>query len=250
MLTAPLFSIIVTVYNLQAYLDRLLTSVVNQTYPKLQIIIIDDGSTDGSGALAEAWAKKDARIEVHHQENAGVSAARNAGLRYVQGTYLTLVDGDDWLEPNYAEFMMHRFATQPVQLVVCGFYLDPPGKSAATRVEAGLYNRRQYLYRLLRPAGSVRGYTWNKAYCTELIQRHQLRFDTDLNLMEDQVFNTDYARVSEQFYLDSTPYYHYYQRSDSLVNRFNLHKVRDMMVANQRTYQRMKKSYRQHHACD
>lgn len=250
MLASPLFSIIVTVYNLCPYLDRLLTSVVRQTYTPLQIIVIDDGSTDGSGERAEIWARKDARIEVYHQKNAGVSSARNLGLHHVRGSYLTLIDGDDWLEPNYAEFMMHSFANHPVQLVACGFYLDPPGKAVLPRIKAGVYHRRQYLYRLLKPAGSVRGYTWNKAYRTDLIQEHQLRFATDLNLMEDQVFNTDYAHFSEQFYLTSTPYYHYCQRSDSLVNRFNLSKVRDIMVANQRTYQRMKKSYRQHHFFD
>ena len=99
----PVISIIVPVYNVAPFLSRCLDSLVGQTYENLEIICVDDGSTDGSAAILDACAAKDSRIKVIHQENAGVSVARNRGLDAATGEFVTFVDADDWLEPDADE---------------------------------------------------------------------------------------------------------------------------------------------------
>ena len=102
----PLLSVIVPVYNAEKYLDRCVRSIVNQTYKNLEIILINDGSTDRSGAMCDEWADADARIQVVHSENHGVSHARNMGLDLARGDWITFVDNDDWIEPDMYEFMI------------------------------------------------------------------------------------------------------------------------------------------------
>ena len=99
-LMEDLISVIVPVYNVEAYLDRCMYSVLNQTYQNLEILLIDDGSTDGSPALCDAYAAKDRRIKVLHKPNGGLSDARNAGLALAQGAYIGYVDSDDWIESD------------------------------------------------------------------------------------------------------------------------------------------------------
>ena len=96
----PLLSIIIPVYNVKPYLDRCVQSVLAQSYSNMELILIDDGSTDGSSLLCDKWAAKDSRIIVIHKENGGVSSARNAGLEMYKGEYLTFIDPDDFLSAN------------------------------------------------------------------------------------------------------------------------------------------------------
>ena len=96
-----LITIIIPIYNVEKYLRECLDSVINQTYKKLQIILIDDGSNDNSGKICDEYKEKDNRIEVMHKANGGVSSARNAGLKIAKGDYITFVDGDDYLDKDY-----------------------------------------------------------------------------------------------------------------------------------------------------
>jgi len=102
----PLVSIIVPVYGVEGYLDTCLTSLVNQMYRNLEILLIDDGSPDRCPELCDAWAKKDPRIRVFHTENRGVSHARNVGLDQATGDYIGFVDSDDWVDPDMYEVMV------------------------------------------------------------------------------------------------------------------------------------------------
>ena len=95
-MSGPLISVIVPVYNVEPYLTACVESVLRQTYSNLEVILLDDGSTDGSGRLCDGFAQKDARVRAVHQQNSGVSAARNAGLDMAKGDYLYFLDGDDW----------------------------------------------------------------------------------------------------------------------------------------------------------
>ena len=98
-LLRPLLSVIVPVYNVAPYLDQCLGSILSCGYSELEVIVVDDGSTDGSPALCDAWAERDARLRVIHQPNAGQSAARNRALEQMRGDYFTFVDADDWVAP-------------------------------------------------------------------------------------------------------------------------------------------------------
>ena len=102
----PLVSILVPVYNVEAYLPQCLDSLVGQTYPHLQIVLIDDGSTDGSWRVMQEYASRDERIEIYHQENQGVGATRNHLLEKIKGDYVLFVDSDDWVEENHIETLL------------------------------------------------------------------------------------------------------------------------------------------------
>ena len=101
----PLLSVIVPVYNVKDYVERCVDSIINQTYRNLEILIVDDGSTDGSGALCDVLAGRDSRIRVFHTANGGLSAARNVGIDAASGALIGFVDSDDWIEPDMYEFL-------------------------------------------------------------------------------------------------------------------------------------------------
>lgn len=116
-----LISVIIPVYNVAAYLPQCLESVLSQSCSDLQVILIDDGSTDASGAICDEYAAKDPRVVVIHQKNGGAAAAKNAGLRAATGKYLSFVDSDDYLEPGAYEHMLHLLHTYNADVVQCAF---------------------------------------------------------------------------------------------------------------------------------
>lgn len=118
----PLISVIVPIYRVERYLSKCVESILNQTYRHLEIILVDDGSPDGSGAICDEFAEKDSRIRVIHKENGGLSDARNAGIQVAGGEYLAFVDGDDWIEPDMYEAMLGLTEKYGAKLVCAGRY--------------------------------------------------------------------------------------------------------------------------------
>lgn len=118
-MASPLISIIVPIYNVEKYLPCCLDSILAQTYQNLEIILVDDGSPDGCGAICDAYASRDSRIKVVHQANGGVAAARNAGLDRATGDYIGFVDPDDWIEPTMYEVMMHHITKENCDGAAC-----------------------------------------------------------------------------------------------------------------------------------
>ena len=116
-----LVSVIVPVYNVEAYLDECLESICSQTYRNLEIILADDGSTDKSGEICDIWQAKDPRIRVIHQQNAGVSCARNAGLEICTGDLISFVDSDDWLDLQMFEKLVSCLSENDADAAMCGF---------------------------------------------------------------------------------------------------------------------------------
>lgn len=120
---APLISIIIPVYNAEKYLAECLVSVINQTYQNLEVILINDGSNDSSLQIAQAFQQKDARLKVISQDNAGVAAARNRGLRSVTGAFISFVDSDDWISPDHLESLYRTIEQHSVDIAVCDISL-------------------------------------------------------------------------------------------------------------------------------
>ena len=118
----PQISVIVPVYKVERYLRRCVQSILNQTHSNLEVILVDDGSPDGSGALCDEFAKQDSRVQVIHKDNGGLSDARNAGLSIARGDYVTFVDSDDWIEPDAYEAMLALAEESGAQLVCAGRY--------------------------------------------------------------------------------------------------------------------------------
>lgn len=117
-----LVSVIVPVYNVEKYLARCVNSILNQTYRNLEVILVDDGAKDNSGAICDGFAQKDSRVRVIHKENGGLSSARNAGIDIAQGAYLEFVDSDDWLEEDAVEKLLQCALRNQVELVIGGRY--------------------------------------------------------------------------------------------------------------------------------
>lgn len=116
-----LVSIIVPVYNREAYVEQCINSLINQTYKNIEIIVVDDGSTDRSGEICETFASEDVRVKVVHQENGGVSHARNVGVSHAQGEYISFVDSDDYVTPEYVEYLLGLLETKGAELACCNF---------------------------------------------------------------------------------------------------------------------------------
>ena len=120
--TDPLVSVIVPAYRTEPYLNRCVASVAAQTYARLEIILVDDGSPDACGQMCDEWSGKDPRIQVIHKTNGGLSDARNAGLNQAKGEYITFVDSDDWVEPDLIAYLMQGIRQKQAQVAVCNFY--------------------------------------------------------------------------------------------------------------------------------
>ena len=130
---APLISVIMPVYNTRAYLEKSLDSVLGQTWRALELIVVDDGSTDGSGELCDEYARRDPRVRVIHQENGGVSRARNRGLDAARGAYIAWLDSDDYMKPEMLERLMRALTEHGKQIAMCNYINVKEGEAPEER---------------------------------------------------------------------------------------------------------------------
>lgn len=162
-------SIIVPVYNVSAYLDECIESLVCQSYRNLEILLVDDGSKDNSGEICDRWGEKDARIRVIHKVNAGAASARNAGLDAATGAFVCFVDSDDVVLPEYVQTLVKALETQRADAAVCGFYFwsREGQKSCLTETAPGVYDCQGYMLRFLQDWSC--SLLWNKIFTKEAI---------------------------------------------------------------------------------
>lgn len=216
-----LVSVIIPVYNLMEYLPRCLASVAKQTYQNIEVIMVNDGSSDESELTMEAMTHVDRRFHlINHDHNQGVSAARNTALSVARGKYALFVDGDDWLELGYIEHFVTDIAAGDYDLVVNPYITEKAEKDAPRvpsehQTEPRELTRRQFLDGVRSPIGQVRGYLWNKIYRMDIIRKNRLRFDTDVTMMEDELFTVEYAVRAQSFYYGGCADYHYVTHTGS-----------------------------------
>lgn len=212
----PQISVIAPIYKVELYLDRCVQSIVNQTYTNLEIILVDDGSPDNCGAMCNAWAEKDSRIKVVHKENGGLSDARNAGLAVANGSLVSFIDSDDWIEPDFIEALYHAMERAGAQIAGCGVaYVDESGAVLRQRAVAPLekMDRIEALRRLVLEDG-VYQTVWNKLYRREVVDGilfEKGRYNED-DFWTYQVFD----RI-ERLALVDKPMYNYLQRGGSIM---------------------------------
>lgn len=164
-------SVIVPVYQVEAYLDKCVQSIVNQTYSELEIILVDDGSPDRCGQMCDAWAEKDSRIRVIHKENGGLSDARNAGLAVSTGQLVSFIDSDDWIEPDFLQTLYDALQQHDAQIAECGIRLvDEAGHILSQRGpgKSETIGKIEALRRLVLEDG-VYQTVWNKLYRRDMI---------------------------------------------------------------------------------
>ena len=217
-------SVIVPVYNCKEYLPKCIESILNQTYPQFQLILIDDGSSDGSGEICDTFAAKDRRIQVIHQKNQGVSAARNAGLDAAAGEYLLFVDSDDQIAADTIETSLNGFVDDTIDVVVFGVtkIRERESSQQPLPMEVGIYAKEEMLYGILKDyAGFGAGYPWNKVWRTGVFGGPAgiPRFDRDLYYFEDLEWVTRMLLQTQKAILLPEHLYQYYVRSDSATNK-------------------------------
>ena len=212
----PLISVIVPVYNVAAWLPRCVDSVLAQTYQNLEILLIDDGSTDASGEICDAYAEKDPRIRVIHKKNGGLSSARNAGLDVSNGQYLGFVDSDDWIEPEMYAEMLALMVRNEAQLVCAGRY-DVDGDTG--RKTIGLCPKRQERVTGEELAGRI--FLWDhcdSSACDKLYRRELfdgIRYPEG-KTCEDVPVTYRLALKAHRAVLCDKPLYNYFHRSGSI----------------------------------
>ena len=159
---ATMISVIVPVYNVEPYLRKCLDSIVYQTYKNLEILVVDDGSTDECGRICDEYEEKDERIRVFHTENRGLSCARNLGLDEARGEWIGFVDSDDWIEPDMYEVLLKEALETGADVVDCGVYWESPGKTVEIKKQYHVLTGRDALRELLHQ--KIYNAVWNKLW--------------------------------------------------------------------------------------
>lgn len=211
-----LISVIIPVYNVEKYLKRCLDSVISQTYENLEIILIDDGSTDTSGKICDEYAIKDKRIRVIHKENGGLSSARNAGLDVAVGNYVTMIDSDDFVLKNHIETMYNQIVKYNADVAAVGFNIFFDGDNETLQYnnpDVILHDRESVIKELLH-IGSIKQSAWGKLYRLELF--NDIRYPVG-KLYEDlAVIYKIMLKTDKTVYIDAA-LYQYYMRENSIM---------------------------------
>ena len=205
-----MISIIVPVYMVEKYLPKCIESILNQTYKKFELILIDDGSPDNCPQICDEYAKKDSRIVVVHQKNKGVSAARNAGLDLAKGKYIGFVDPDDFVAPEMYETMRGEMERRQVELAICGYdYFDENGNVDTNRLykirENELLTQKEVMNRFSDMPPSIRHGVVNKLFKKNLLR--EMRFIEGLHSSEDVFFLNEYVSKVKNAIMIHQPFY-------------------------------------------
>ena len=216
----PLVTIIVPIYNAAESLFRCVESICAQTYQNLEIILIDDGSTDDSLLLCRQCSYCDGRVSVLTQENQGVSAARNNALLAATGKYVQFVDSDDWIDENMTSLMVQRAEQYDADLVISHFCRVEGEKMSIHGIfdTSECMDQSTFTDALIHhPADFYFGVMWNKLYRRDIIAQHRIFCQEQLNWCEDFLFNLTYILHAQKFCAIRTPLYYYVKNDKSLT---------------------------------
>jgi glycosyltransferase involved in cell wall biosynthesis len=217
-----LVSVIVPVYNVESMLRRCVDSILAQTYRNLEIILVDDGSSDRSGEMCDEYAKQDARIRVIHQPNGGLPVARNAGLDVATGAYIAFIDADDRVEPELIEHQVRNALENDAEISICGYLIidwngkiqhSDPFRREPRSNNGKVYSGSESVRALLE--GCIAFNVWNKLYFAEMLRG--LRFDSDQTRVEDAAFNYFAVQRAKRVAILHEYLYVYIRRAGSIT---------------------------------
>lgn len=221
-------SIIIPVYNTEKYIERCITSVLGQTYQNIEVICVDDGSTDMSGSILDELGQTDKRLFVVHKKNEGVTEARNLALEYASGDYIGFVDSDDYLEETMYEELVRVMEEKDVDIVTCGYYMayDSHVEQAINcrPVPEGICQIEDFLTYIYQRDiyKGVAGYLWTRLFKRSLIKdvegRLLVSFQKEFLGADDIAFIADINKKCRTISYINKPLYYYYQREGSIVH--------------------------------
>lgn len=209
-------SIIIPIYNAQNYIGRCIESIVSQTYRNLEIICVDDGSTDLSGQICNEYKEIDERVVYCHIPNGGVGRARNHGLSIMSGKWFAFVDADDWIEPNYFEKLHKNAEKYNCTISACTYQKNweytKGYESEKEQIEI-LSSSNDCIKNFICSDNSMEGMVWNKLYLSELYG--DIRFEVDIKVNEDCLYTYEIMKKCDRACWCSLPMYHWFMRNDS-----------------------------------
>lgn len=234
---SPRVSVIIPIYNVEKYLVRCVESVLGQTLQDIEVILVDDGSPDGSPKMCDEYEAKDSRIKVIHKENGGLASARNAGMDVAEGEYIFFIDSDDWIDANTLEELVDIAVKYQVDFVrFRPMYAGWPGREDGSLcdfgtekgMKEGVYTKegiiREIYPRLFATPELTLGVivaAWRSLYLRSFMEKNCLRFDEEVRYSEDTIFSAKVVRAANSFfYLDGARYYHYFYNSQSITKSF------------------------------
>ena len=215
-------SIIVPIYKSEMYLEKLIQSVLNQSYHAWELILVDDGSPDNSGKICDEYASKDDRIIVIHKKNGSCSEARNTGLQYVTGYYLTFIDGDDWIEDDFLEYFVSLMEKNNCQMAMSDCLFTTRNRRQNTTDNIRIWDKEQALCCIFYVQTPVAA--WNKMYTTEIIKRNKIKFEISW-FGEGLYFSAMGAQYSDKIAIGHRKVYDY--RKNNPNSGTTVRKVKD-----------------------
>ncbi|MDR7073367.1 glycosyltransferase family 2 protein [Fictibacillus barbaricus] len=239
-------SVVVPIYKVEKYIHRCIDSILNQTYKNLEIILVNDGSPDRCGKIAEDYGSKDNRIKVIHKENGGLSDARNYGMKQVTGEFTMFVDSDDWLEIEMINNMVNSAITNKADVVQSAFYYAYEDKLLLDRIydsqnaSPEILDKKTLMHELVTNE-KVKNFAWGKLYKTEIIR--DIPFKKGV-LFEDVFWAHHVMHRVNTFLMLKQPYYNYYQRNDSIVATYTIRNL-DMITGLKERHQFIKEYYQE-----
>ena len=226
-----LLSVIVPIYNTEGYLERCIKSIINQTYKNIELILVDDGSTDSSGAICDDYAKKDSRIRVFHKKNEGLVLARKYGVQKVMGEIITFVDSDDWIEADMYEQMMKAYSFEQPDLVSTGFVFDRNEKVVYQEIdlfEEGTYDKSQIKEKIMPVMmwndkygrRGISSAVWNKFFKKDLLIEVIKDIDKNITMGEDGAIVYPYIMLADNITIINHSWYHYVDSENSMSKKW------------------------------
>ena len=239
-------SIIVPAYNVEKYFDKCIESILRQTYKNIELLIVDDGSTDTCGMKADEYAKRDPRVKVFHKDNGGISSARNYGLKYASGEYCIFVDADDYVAEDYVKIMMTLAIKKNADIVMCNYYncyvnKNRPSSKLKKYDQIKEFTSDEFLDRLYYYPGSF-SFVWNKLFRSDLF--YDIEFAN--MLCEDSQIMLSLVDRSKKIYLTPKILYYYRRRKSSIMNGKQEDVLQNEMRWIEDHMKRLKESNREH----
>ncbi|OTO76646.1 glycosyltransferase family 2 protein [Enterococcus sp. 12E11_DIV0728] len=209
-------SIIVPVYNVEKYLNKCVDSILNQTFKDFELILVDDGSPDNSGAICDQYAKKDSRVKVIHKLNGGLSDARNAGIDVANGKYLGFIDSDDYIAKDMFELLYTNIVKEDANLSICGIYHVYEGKEPEKKAEKYMVLNQDEATVLIFHGNQISDHAVNKLYSRSIFS--ELRYPLG-KYHEDSFTIVGILDQCERIVVDTKQRYYYYHRDDSITSQ-------------------------------
>lgn len=246
-MSKPKISIVIPVYNVETYLKQCLESVIQQTLPEIEIICVNDGSTDKSPQILQKFAKKDNRIKIINKKNGGIASARNKGLEHIIGEYVGFVDSDDWIEPHMYETLYENAASNNCDIVMCSAHLfdDMTQKLRYDEPYFTLESFNESFDRVIFDHNKTNSFLfdinvtpWNKIYKTSFLKENNILFPKELDFEDNPFFYESYLKAKRVSLVRDRLYFYRVNRNGSFIKSGNrrffdivpIHKLNEKII--------------------